>query len=483
MLYRLVTASIAVILVLLVTIGVSRQQSPLVNPTVEKGLDWARTSLASVLEAVRPDDSFERAITGERMARDVDRRTAPAAPAAIAPPPPVPQNCSEPDVFGAGVALVGDSLSLRFFERDPAGQSESDAPVSFERLDLSGVYAVDAEGQLSLPLMGRVAVEGLTLSCVEALTAARYAETFRATGEIQAGFGGRAPVLITGAVRSPGAYHVNPGMKVRHVLGLAGSAEGISAPATVASGPLLGRRAELKRLRAGVRLEMLALERARAGEPDLGLTAAKRAAFITSVGVGRLDSEAANLRTRVKEAVRARDELTARLEGEKALVELRIAGNARLEKEVADKRVRLDALRGLSDRGLATLSRLSDDESALSLLERSFFDGQLNLVSARERVAELEAELAALDLRSERAIALENRDLAKEAEAIDAQIESIDMQLAAASPPKAVGSEQYTVTRTTSHGISTFVAKPSDLVLPGDLIEVSQSGSLALSLD
>ncbi len=481
MLYRLIAASIAVILVLVVTIGASRQQSPLANPTVERGLDWARTSLTSVLEAVRPDDSFERAITGERMARDVDRRTAQAAPAAIAPPPPVPRNCSEPDVFGSGVALVGDSLSLRFFERDPAGPSEAVAPISFERLDLSGVYAVDTEGQLSLPLMGRVAVEGLTLSCVEALTAARYAETFRATGEVQAGFGGRAPVLVTGAVRSPGAYHVNPGMKVRHVLGLAGSvSEQISATAT---GPLLGRRAELKRLRAGVRLEMLALERARAGEPELGLTAAERAAFISSVGVGRLDSEAANLRTRVEEAVRARDELTARLEGEMALVKLRIAGNARLEKEVSDKRVRLDALRSLSDRGLATLSRLSDDELALSLLERSLFDGQLNLVSTQERVAELEAKLAAMDLQSERAIALENRDLAKEAEAIDAQIESIDMQLAAASPPKIIGSEQYTVTRTTSHGISTLVAKLSDLVLPGDLIEVSRSESLALRLD
>jgi protein involved in polysaccharide export with SLBB domain len=330
--------------------------------------------------------------------------------------------------------------------------------------------------------MGRVVVEGLSLSCVEAALKSRYFETFNAPATISVALGARAPALVTGAVRSPGSYHLTEGMRLSHLLSIAGGASELDvAAADSVRRPLQARRAELRRLYAGIRLELLALAAARAGSPDLMVTSTERASLIAEVGAARLESESASLRAQVKAAERARDELVKRLDNGRGLVEILSEEAAKLEEEVSEKRARLDALLVLGNRGLSTLSLLSAVESALSQLERSLFDSQVRLVAAQETVRADEEALAAMAGEIEERIARDIRDRTKEADALDAQIDSIDTQLAHLSDGDSMVKEAYRITRVTSKGIETVVASPSSLLIPGDVVEVERVGDLNLS--
>jgi chromosome segregation ATPase len=211
------------------------------------------------------------------------------------------------------------------------------------------------------------------------------------------------------------------------------------------------------------------------------VTSTERASLVAEVGAARLESESASLRAQAMAAQRARDELVKRLDNGQGLVEILSAEAAKLEEEVSEKRARLDALLVLGNRGLATLSLLSAVESALSQLERSLFDSQLRLVAARETVRADEEALAAMAGEIEERIARDIRDRTKEADALDAQIDSIDMQLADFSDRDSMVKESYRITRVTAKGIETVVASPSSLLIPGDVVEVERIGDLNMS--
>ena len=211
------------------------------------------------------------------------------------------------------------------------------------------------------------------------------------------------------------------------------------------------------------------------------VTSTERASLIAEVGAARLESKSASLRAQVKAAERARDELVKRLDNGRGLVEILSEEAAKLEEEVSEKRARLDALLVLGNRGLSTLSLLSAVESALSQLERSLFDSQVRLVAAQETVRADEEALAAMAGEIEERIARDIRDRTKEADALDAQINSIDTQLAHLSDGDSMVKEAYRITRVTSKGIETVVASPSSLLIPGDVVEVERVGDLNLS--
>jgi polysaccharide export outer membrane protein len=379
-----------------------------------------------------------------------------------------------------GTALVGDRLTIRFFEREtvePATLAVGTSPMYFERLDLSGTYEVDAQGEVSLPLMGRIKAEGRSIACLEAAVAVRQAKTFSVPASVSVAFASRAPVLVTGAVRAEGAYTYTQGMTLRHLLTLAGRLSPENVPA--ADIPLLARKAELDTLKAGNHLEMLALASARAGSATIAMTLVERVNFIAAVGTERLEIEAANLRARVEAYNREQEELTKRVEHGRARIRLLTEEKAKLERHVADKIARLKELRDLTARGIAPLSRLNADESLLTALEGAMFNVKVELLQAESKV---EADVRALDAMAnehERAIAVELRDRAKEADSIEAQLASIEIQLGA-QPHRTVaassgGTPLYTIVRTTTQGTTRSEADLDSPVLPGDLVEVETS--------
>lgn len=444
------------------------------TPWVQHGLDWAEGGLDALRARIGGGDAAP--IDGQALERQVRDGLAARAPAAPPPSPEPPRDCATADRLTAGAALVGDRLALRFFEKEGADSATlaGTPPVYFERLDLSGTYDVDARGQISIPLVGRLDADGYTLACVEALVAARYADTFVTQASVSATFAARPPVIVTGAVRAPGSYTVTPGMVLRNLLALAGTA---STQDRAAEAPLLARKAELEDLGAGLRLEVRMLTAAEAyqGQPDL--TPDERGLYQSKLGASRLESELANLAARVETFERAKRDRTAQLAERRDMLALLQQQQAVLDQQVGEKRDRLAELRTLTERGLAPLTRLAADEAALITLEHSAFEVRSAALAQQAAVRQAEEALEAVDGDYRSAVAAELRDRTKESDAIDAQLASIDLQVAMLNGDDAGGGERVTIVRNGPTGPVRLEGSLASIVLPGDLVEVATGDS------
>jgi protein involved in polysaccharide export with SLBB domain len=97
----------------------------------------------------------------------------------------------------------GDSLRVRVW-REP---------------DLSGVFMVDENGDLTFPRLGRRSVVNVPIDSIRARVQREYAEFVRdASVEITPLY----RVRVNGAVRNPGLFTVDPTMSVGDAIGLAG---------------------------------------------------------------------------------------------------------------------------------------------------------------------------------------------------------------------------------------------------------------------
>jgi protein involved in polysaccharide export with SLBB domain len=449
-------------------------------PWVEHGLDWAENGLVALRARIGAEDGAAGQAAGAALEAAVRDGLAAQAPAAPPPSAEPPKGCADPDRLTPGAALIGDKLSLRFFEKETeaAALAASAAPVYFERLDLSGSYDVDARGEISIPLVGRVAADGRTLACVEALVASRYAETFLTDASVSAAFAARPAVIVTGAVRAPGSYAVTPGMVLRQLLALAGAKSMQPDPGEAAAvAPLLARKAELEALSAGLRLETRVLTAARAHQADPGLTADERSLFQSRLGATRVQSELDNLSARVDAFARAKADRTAQVAEKRAMLALMHDEEADLDRQVAEKRQRLDELRALTTRGLAPLTRLSADEAALITLEHSDYEVASAVLAQQAAVRAAEEALAAVDGDYRSAVAGELRDRTRDADAIDAQLAAIDLQIDLLRDGPGAGPERVTIVRTEAGGTTRLEGTLASVVLPGDLVEVGSGES------
>ena len=102
--------------------------------------------------------------------------------------------------------VAGDSLRIDFFDRK----------------DLSAVYRVRPDGQISLPLIGAVYVKGKTLGQVEVELAADVREVTDRAISVTAETVERPPIYTVGFINKPNAYAYVDNMTVLHALALGG---------------------------------------------------------------------------------------------------------------------------------------------------------------------------------------------------------------------------------------------------------------------
>jgi exopolysaccharide production protein ExoF len=128
------------------------------------------------------------------------------------------------------VLALGDRVKLTFFEMvdipTDRGKGVAGAiPSFFQRMDLTGEYAVDGDGAITVPRLGRHHVVGRTLAEVQTQLGLAFTRTMGHAAEIAVSVVERAPVYVVGPVRSPGAFKHTPGMLVLHAVALAGGVE------------------------------------------------------------------------------------------------------------------------------------------------------------------------------------------------------------------------------------------------------------------
>ena len=122
----------------------------------------------------------------------------------VKPPSPAPPSAATAATVGPGV-LPGDALKLVIW-REP---------------DLSGEFTVDEVGSVTLPKIGVMQVVGESPASLKARVIAAY-QPFLTHSAIEVTVLRR--VQVTGAVRTPGVYRVDPTMTLGDALALAGGA-------------------------------------------------------------------------------------------------------------------------------------------------------------------------------------------------------------------------------------------------------------------
>lgn len=92
----------------------------------------------------------------------------------------------------------------------------------FGEPDLSGTFVVDGTGVISLPLIGEVMVQNLSLREVEGKVARKFADGYLVSPRISIEVLNFRPFFILGEVNSPGSYPFVNALTVLNAVALAG---------------------------------------------------------------------------------------------------------------------------------------------------------------------------------------------------------------------------------------------------------------------
>ena len=88
--------------------------------------------------------------------------------------------------------------------------------------DLGGVFDVDGNGYISLPLIGQVKVGGLSAPEVERAITAKFADGFLKEPRVNVEVTQYRPFYVLGEVNRPGSYPYTDGMSVQNAVADAG---------------------------------------------------------------------------------------------------------------------------------------------------------------------------------------------------------------------------------------------------------------------
>ncbi|MCR9268696.1 MAG: polysaccharide export protein [Hyphomonadaceae bacterium] len=92
----------------------------------------------------------------------------------------------------------------------------------FGQPDLSGQFEVDGSGTFSMPLIGQVSAEGLSVPQLESTIAAALADGYLVNPQVSAEVANYRPYYILGEVRNPGEYPYTNGLTVMEAVASAG---------------------------------------------------------------------------------------------------------------------------------------------------------------------------------------------------------------------------------------------------------------------
>jgi polysaccharide export outer membrane protein len=141
-----------------------------------------------------------------------------------------PQSYSELDVRMYGAPQPRSYVVRRAV---PVVQTFEDGPYTLDSGDklrvvvfgqdaLSNNYTVDAEGQVSLPLIGAVAARGLTTAQLSGAIAGRLKQSYIREPSVAVEVEVYRPFFVLGEVTYPGQYPYVPNMTVENAIAIAG---------------------------------------------------------------------------------------------------------------------------------------------------------------------------------------------------------------------------------------------------------------------
>jgi protein involved in polysaccharide export with SLBB domain len=393
---------------------------------------------------------------------------------------------------GANRRLIerGDKLRIIFYEQLTIDEDKWDRarhPRSGfqQRMELSGEYNVEEDGTISLPLLGSILVEKVSIQELQTSLAFQFEKVIGRRGFVTIASLDRLPIYVLGPVKNPGTYKYAPAMTALHAVALAG---GLDRGATEqwqkveAVRETERRRGSLERMmRLIARTAVLKSER-----DGVPLVAPPQLIEIAT------ETEAQNLLNEETErrqtALLARSgrgaALKAAVENARGEVEAVSGRIAPLEDIIRLREQRVNNLRSLISRNVIDNAAGIQAQSELSDVQERRQDALRTISLAKQRLALAEQEWtrdhteARIDVdrlleTAQQQIAEAQREIAS-SEGVLNVIKKGDSRTAA---PVTEAMLSFEIVRRTPKGPVVLAATGTTSLEPGDLVQVSSSNA------
>lgn len=348
--------------------------------------------------------------------------------------------------------------------------------------EISGTFRVNDDETVSIPVIDRVSVAGMTGAELEAALAQRVFDITGRSSDVTVEVERYQPVFVSSGVARPGSFQWQRNMTVMHAIALSGglyrSGDPQRTTVDLINAELDVEQALAELKRAIVRAARLRAERdglaaialpdrlvALAGEAEAArLIESEQSLLVVARTASSLELDAVEASLRA-----ARDEIV-RLE------DLEVSVRAKID----ERRAFIERMAGLEDRGYVTENRMADLRTSLIDLETNL--AQVRVSIGQAEAARLRLERSRIELVQTRAAKLieelvetealiEARALAYEA------ARTLYAQLAgtpdAASVRASAHEITYTIVRRTEYGIETLTVDEFATLLPGDIVQIS----------
>jgi polysaccharide biosynthesis/export protein ExoF len=414
----------------------------------------------------------------------VEPSTAPAAPTTAELPKTVSPASDAPSAPAGGLFRVGDRLKVAFYERldveeDKWGRTSSASALRsiVQRPELSGEYAVQGDGTISVPLLGSIPVANRSAQQVHADLEQTFEQLLGRKGLVNILSLERSPIYVLGPVKNPGSFKHAPGMTVLHAIALAG---GLDRGAGDPWQKIEAVREIQKRsgavdamLKLFARAAVLKAERDRT-EPKIPLRLLK---LVGATEAANLVNEQSDRRKPVAVA-RENRERAIQSALESAKQDVLVYGRMEsLDELVKLRQERVDSMRPLVDRNVLSKTVLNQVQSELADAEQRRKDALNQHAAAKQRLASLEAEALRIqaDLRND--LEVESETIEREIAANEREFNTSESVLSTLPATRAQFAKEanrvtYQVVRQTAAGPVAIESTGMTLLQPGDLVNI-----------
>ncbi len=349
--------------------------------------------------------------------------------------------------------------------------------------DLSRDYRIAADSTLSVPVIGRIKVAGLTPSILEQQLASKMSAVTGNAAYVTAEIAEYRSVYVTGYVAKSEASSWQPGMTVLQAVAASG---GLYRAAETASGmnsfPADIERSRIQRASTDLKVALASYARLQAEQQ--GSTKINMPERLVSL-VGASEAEDMILAQTVllKSRREAYDSQLAAIERGNSLARQELDGlkaqSARIAALLVTRRSYKDKVADLQARGIVVVARSMEEEIKVSDLEEK----SVNVAVATARIlgtiagAERDAIKLRLDtkanteadiLKTEHDIAMSDIEL----ESAKSMYTKLTGELAPSVNRKAM-SVSYSIVRKNNGDVSTIAADPMSFLRPGDVLVVT----------
>lgn len=367
-------------------------------------------------------------------------------------------------------------------QQDPANSSSRLGPptvdltaadqlaIRFRGYDeLTGDYRVSADNMISVPVIGRVSVAGMTAVELEKSLSKQIREIAGKDGFVTVEVAAYRSVFVTGFVNKPGAIQWQPRLTVLQAISMTG---GIYRPDSTEIGGGI-RKAVDDQKRVLARLARLRAEKVGSSTIEIP----RRLVAL----VGRPEAE--DLIERQEELlVSRRTSLESQLDAlergkklaEQELVSLR-AQSAKLNEQLRARQDYRDKLLELQKKGTVSVVRGLEEDLRVSDIEEKITNIAVGVARVQSTITEMNRDGLLLKTTREAEINTEIARLERDSSQLDIDIDNVSAAIDGGRPEGGDARySSYQIIRQGMESSAPIAGSPSTLLKPGDVVVVSQ---------